>query len=216
VTDRLRVTDERAQLVGEGYDAIGERFDAWRERIVGDPRDRWLEELTSRLFEGARVLELGCGSGTAETWKLAERFRVTGVDVSANQIRRARVNVPEARFVHADLTNLELPTSSFEAVASFYVFNHVPRELLPQVFERTHAWLRKDGYFLVSLGAEDLPGWTGDFLGAQTFFSGYEPETNRSLLDEAGFERLLDEVVTLQEPEQEATFHWVLAQKRVS
>ncbi|TML48531.1 MAG: methyltransferase domain-containing protein [Actinobacteria bacterium] len=207
------MTDPRAQVVGEGYDAIGERFDEWRRQIVGDPRERWLEELTSRLFEGARVLELGCGSGLAETQLLAKRFRVTGVDVSATQIRRARVNLPEARFVHADFTSLELPSASFEAVASFYSFNHVPRELLPTIFERIHGWLRPAGFFLVSLGAEDLPEWTGDFLGAPMFFSGYPPERNRELLEEAGFERLLDEVVTFQEPEREATFHWVLAQR---
>ena len=207
------MTDPRAQVVGEGYDAIGERFDEWRRQIVGDPRERWLEELTSRLFEGARVLELGCGSGLAETQLLAKRFRVTGVDVSATQIRRARVNLPEARFVHADFTSLELPFASFEAVASFYSFNHVPRELLPTIFERIHGWLRPGGFFLVSLGAEDLPEWTGDFLGAPMFFSGYPPERNRELLEEAGFERLLDEVVTFQEPEREATFHWVLAQR---
>ena len=207
------MTDPRAQVVGEGYDAIGERFDEWRRQIVGDPRERWLEELTSRLFEGARVLELGCGSGLAETQLLAKRFRVTGVDVSATQIRRARVNLPEARFVHADFTSLELPSASFEAVASFYSFNHVPRELLPTIFERIHGWLRPAGFFLVSLGAEDLPEWTGDFLGAPMFFSGYPPARNRELLEEAGFERLLDEVVTFQEPEREATFHWVLAQR---
>jgi SAM-dependent methyltransferase len=212
VKDPKAVSDPRAQLVGEGYDVMGERFDEWRQRIVGDPRDRWFDELTSRLWDGASVLELGCGSGTAETWRLAERFRVTGVDVSANQIRRARVNVPTARFVHADFTSLELPPAMFEAVCSFYSFNHVPRELLPTVFERIHGWLRKSGYFLVSLGAKDTPEWTGEWLGATMYFSGYGPETNSRLLDEAGFKLLLDEVVTFREPEQDATFHWVLAQ----
>jgi SAM-dependent methyltransferase len=211
VTDLHRVTDERAQLVGEGYDEIGDRFERWRDQIVDESRSRLYEELVSRLYQGARVLELGCGSGTAETWKLAERFRVTGVDVSAAQIRRARVNVPEARFVHADFTNLELPSSSFEAVASFYAFNHVPRELLPLVLERVHGWLRAGGWFLVSLGAQDTPGWTGEWLGTTMYFSSHLPETNRRLVDEAGFERTLDEVVTVQEPEGQAGFQWVLA-----
>jgi SAM-dependent methyltransferase len=213
VKDPKAVADPRAQLVGEGYDRIGERFDEWRERIVGDPRERWLTELTSRLWDGARVLELGCGSGLAETRLLAQRYRVTGVDVSATQIKRARANVPTARFVHADFTMLELPPASFEAVCSFYAFNHVPRELLPLVFERVHGWLRPGGYLLVSLGAGDTPAWTGEWLGTTMFFSGYEPETNRRLLEQAGFERLLDEVVTFQEPEGEATFHWVLANR---
>jgi ubiquinone/menaquinone biosynthesis C-methylase UbiE len=205
------LTDPRAQLVGEGYDVLGERFDEWRDRIVGDPRRRWADELTSRLFEGARVLDLGCGSGVPDTQLLALRFRVTGVDVSAGQIRRARANVPTARFVHSDFTSLELPPASFEAVAAFYSFNHVPRELLPTVFGRVHGWLRPGGYFLVSLGAGDTPDWTGEWLGTTMFFSGYPPEINRRLMDDAGFERLLDEVVTFREPEGEASFHWMLA-----
>lgn len=211
--DRLRVTDPRAELVGQGYDEIGERFEHWRDGLVDESRARWLDQLTSRLFEGARVLELGCGSGTAETWKLAERFRVTGVDVSASQVRRARVNVKEARFVHADLTNLELPDSAFEAVASFYAFYHVPRELLPLVFERIHGWLRPAGYFLASLGSGDLPEWKGDFLGAPMYFSSYRPETNRRLLGEAGFTPLEEQVVDIPEPQPHLSVHWVLAQR---
>ena len=213
MSDPLRVTDPRAQLVGDGYDAIGERFEEWRDGIVDTSRGRWLEELTSRLHDGAAVLELGCGSGTAETWRLAERFRVTGVDVSAGQIRRARVSVPAARFVHADFTMLELPAASFDAVAAFYAFNHVPRELLPRVFERIHGWLRTGGYFLVSLGAADTPEWTGEWLGATMFFSSHPADTNRRLLGEAGFELLDDQVVELPEPEQHVGFHWVLARR---
>jgi hypothetical protein len=62
-----RVTDPRTDLVGRGYDVIGEHFAEWRDRIVGDPRREWEEELVSRLQDGARVLELGCGAGVPDT-----------------------------------------------------------------------------------------------------------------------------------------------------
>jgi SAM-dependent methyltransferase len=84
------MSDPRTQLVADGYDAIGETFAGWRERIVGDPRREWEDDLVSRLQDGAAVLELGCGAGTAETRRLASRFRVTGVDVSPLQVERAR------------------------------------------------------------------------------------------------------------------------------
>jgi hypothetical protein len=32
-------------------------------------------------------------------------------------------------------------------------------------------------------------------------------------VDDAGFERVLDEVVTLREPDGDGTFQWVLAQR---
>jgi hypothetical protein len=43
------MADPRTQLVADAYDAIGETFAAWRERIVGDPREEWEAELVARL-----------------------------------------------------------------------------------------------------------------------------------------------------------------------
>ena len=203
--------DPRTRLVGDGYDAIGDRFVAWRDEIVDDPRRWWAEQLESRLADGDRVLELGCGAAVPDTQHLAARFRVTGVDISAEQVRRARANVPGAEFIHADFTALELEPRSFEAVAAFYSFNHVPRDLLASVFSRIHSWLVPDGLFLVSLGVSDTEGWTGDWLGSTMFFSSFPPDTNRRLLLDAGFTLELDEVVTFLEPDGEASFQWILA-----
>lgn len=209
------MTDVPIRIVERGYDEIADSFVAWRDRIVGDPRLWWMDQLTSRLADGARVLELGCGAGLPETRLLAERFRVTGVDISRGQVRRARANVPSAEFIQADFTSLELGAASFEAVAAFCSFNHVPRELLASLLGRIHSWLVPDGLFLTALGTSDTESWVGDWLGTTMYFSSYPPETNRQLLGDAGFELLLDELVTTHEPEPdgEATWQWVLARR---
>ena len=204
------MSDPRTQIVARGYDEIADRFAVWATEIEDDPRARFRGELLARLPESARVLELGCGGGGPDTRALAERFRVTGVDISTEQIARARANVPRAEFLEADMTELELPPASFDAVAAFYSLNHVPRELLPGLLDRLHGWLVPGGLFLAALGSNDTPGWTGEWLGTTMYFSGWPPETNRRLLREAGFTLLLDEVVTIREPEGEAAFHWVL------
>jgi SAM-dependent methyltransferase len=204
------VTDPRTQLVAETYDAIADRFAGWRDEVVGDPRSSWRDALAARLTDGASVLELGCGAGERDTRLLADRFAVTGVDISAVQIARARANVPGARFVHGDFTAIDFPQASFDAVVSFYAFNHVPRDLLPGLFARIHSWLAPGGHLLASLGATDLPDWTGEWLGTTTFFSGYPADVNRLLLVQAGFALELDEVVTIREPEGDAAFHWIL------
>ena len=204
------MTDARVQIVADGYDAIGETFAAWRDRIVGDPRDEWRDELLSRLPDGARVLELGCGAGVPDTALLAARFRLTAVDVSPEQIRRASAAVPDATFVCADFTELELEPGSFEAVAAFYSFNHVPRDLLAPLVARVAGWLVRDGLFLTALGTTDLEDWTGEWLGAPTYFSSFEPETNTRLLEDAGFELLRNELVTFTEPDGDVTFQWIL------
>jgi len=198
--------------VAAGYDEIGEAFAEWRKRFANDPRREWEDELVARLEPGARVLELGCGSGTEETKRLAARFRLTGVDISERQVERARLAVPDAEFVCADVTELELPAGSFDAVASFYVFNHIPRELLRPLLLKIHEWLVPGGWLLTAFGQSDTEDWTGDWLGAPTFFSSYPPEVNSQLVRESGFAPIRDELVTFEEPEGPATFQWVLAQ----
>ena len=204
--------DARTRIVAHGYDAIGETFAAWREEIVGDPRREWEDELVSRLADRARLLELGCGAGTPETKRLAQRFAVTGVDISPRQIERAREAIPEAEFVCADFTDLELPAGSYDAVAAYYVFNHVPRDLLAPLLGRIHGWLVPGGWLLTAFGVSDTEGWTGEWLGAETFFSSFPPEVNSRLVPEAGFTIERDEVVVFEEPEGLARFQWVLAQ----
>ncbi|HXH96662.1 MAG TPA: class I SAM-dependent methyltransferase, partial [Gaiellaceae bacterium] len=148
-----------------------------------------------------------------ETRRLAGRFRVTGVDISPLQVERARRAIPEADFLCADFTTLELPTGAYDAVVSFYAFNHVPRDLLASLLGRIRAWLVPGGWLLTAFGIGDTEGWTGEWLGAPTFFSSFPPETNSRLARDAGFEIVHDELVTFEEPEGPATFQWVLARR---
>jgi SAM-dependent methyltransferase len=205
--------DPRKQAVVRGYNEIADRFLDWAGRIEDDPRTRFRGELFQRLPEGAHLLDLGCGAGVPDTAALAERFRVTGVDISWQQIRRARANVPRAFFRVADFTEMSSQPEIWDAVTAFYSFNHVPRELLGPLIARIHGWLRDGGYLLAALGCGDIADWTGDWLGTTMYFSSWDAETNRRLLRGAGFRLELDEVVSLHEPEGDAPFHWVLGQR---
>jgi SAM-dependent methyltransferase len=207
------MSDRRTTLVAAGYDAMADTWEDWSARVNDDARHDWLDALLAVLPPHAHVVELGCGNGTRETRQLAARTTLTGVDLSEEQLRRARERVPGAEFVHGDLTTIEFAAGSLDAVAAFYVLNHVPRELLPELFERIHRWLRPGGHLLATLGASDLPDWEGEWLGVPMFFSGHPPEVNSRLLRDAGFELVRDEPVTITEPEGTVTFHWVLARR---
>lgn len=206
------ITDERKQTVQAAYDALGARFGEWGERIEGDPWARFVAELAARLPAGARVLDLGCGNG-AKISRLATRFEVVGVDLSEQQLRLARANVPEATFVQGDLAELDFTPGSFDAVTALYSLVHVPREDHRELFERIRQWLGPGGLFLASLshvGGEDR---TYEWLGVEMFFSGFDADTNRRLVRGAGFELELDELVWMREPESEVAFLWVLARR---
>jgi SAM-dependent methyltransferase len=209
------LSDERPQdVVARGYDAGADAFEAWQNQMAGWHRLERVKDLFALLPDRPDVLELGSGAGVASTRALAEQARLTGIDISAEQVRRARERVPDARFLHADFTTVELEPTSFDAVVSFYVFNHVPRQELGSLLCRICDWLRPGGHLLGSFGASDLPGWYGEAIGGiETFFSGYEPEVTLRLVRDAGLSVVRDELETIQEPEGDATFLWVLARK---
>ncbi len=170
--------------------------------------------LLERLPEGANVLELGCGGGGPTTRRLAERFSVTGIDVAREQIIRARQAVPDATFIHADMTSLDLPAESFHAIVAFYVLTHVPRDLLPDLLSNLHRWLPPGGLLLVTLGVGDMPDITEpDWLGVPMFFSGFGGVTNRQLVEDAGFHIERAEEHDLDEGNSVVRFLWVVARR---
>lgn len=76
--------------------------------------------------------------------------------------------------------------------------------------------LRPGGFLLATLSAGGSDGVQGDFLGVPMYLSGHDADGNRELVAQAGFEAVLDEVVTVAEPDGPATFHRVLAQARAN
>jgi cyclopropane fatty-acyl-phospholipid synthase-like methyltransferase len=206
------VTDPK-RLVARGYDRIALRYAAWN--VEGNPAMRFVRDLDRRLRAPAHVLELGCGRGVPVTRELAKRHRVTGVDISAAQIELARHHVPEASFIHADYTELEIAPRSFDAIVAILTLTHVPREEHPELLARIGDWLRDGAYLLATFGTADDPGTVEpDWLGAPMFFSSFDAETNRGLLRDAGLRLEVDELVQQDEDEHgRVTFLWVLAQK---
>ncbi len=204
-------TDPRKALVQQGYDAVADRYASWIQKIADDPRDWFVSMFADQLPSGASVLDLGCGGGVPSTRWLAERFTVTGADISSEQVARAQENVPKARFIQSDLTALRFAPMSFDGVVSLYALSHVPVEEHAELFERVASWLRPGGQLLVTLGSESSPSWEGEWLDVPMFFSSNDAATNRELITGPGLRITHDELVTMHEPEGEATFHWILA-----
>jgi SAM-dependent methyltransferase len=207
--------EDPKRIVAAGYDAIADRFAEWAEAIPDSPRVEWVDELLRRLPDGSDVLELGIGAGVDSSRLLADRHRLTGVDISAAQLERARPRLPGATLLHGDMTGARFEPASFDAVVSLYALTHVPRAEVQPLLGHIAGWLREGGLLLATLGAGDSPGTVDeDWNGAPMFFSGFDPETNRALLRAAGFELARDEVIAQHEPgHDDVRFHWVLARR---
>jgi SAM-dependent methyltransferase len=205
-------SSDSKRLVAAGYDQIAGEYLA--RHGSSTVRDQWLSELTALLPEqgGARVLDLGCGAGVPVAQHLAALgHHVLGVDGSARQIALARRNAPLAEIVHADMTTIDLPAVSFDAVAAFYSITHVPRSEHPRLLKRVAEWLRPGGVFVGSLGAGSLPDWKGQWLGTEMFFSHYDAGTNIGLLHKAGF--AVERIEQIDQDGDDGRFLWIIARR---
>jgi SAM-dependent methyltransferase len=93
------VSDE----VRAGYDAWAPDYDALDNPLIAQATA--VLEDHAALFETARVLELGCGTGRNLAFALLSGAReVVGVDGSPGMLAVAKKRLPRARFVEGPLT----------------------------------------------------------------------------------------------------------------
>lgn len=116
-------------LIGHGYDAL-----SW---LVYAPlggraalREQALDLIDPRA--GARVLELGCGTGGVTSRLVRRGALVTAVDWSKPMLKIARQRAPQADFIQSELTEYQ-PQGEFDIVLLAFVLH----ELEPQ--ERARA-----------------------------------------------------------------------------
>jgi SAM-dependent methyltransferase len=172
-----------------------------------------LPEVVKRLEEGGRVADIGCGSGTS-TLTLAQaypRSEITGYDIDATALTRARsaaerLGLANARFEQRSVEDLP-PKPQFDLVTAFDVVHDLakPRAVLRRIREA----LASDGTFLLvepaagdSLAENLHPG--GALLysistlycmtvslsqGGEGLGAAYGPRQAEALCREAGFAR---------------------------
>jgi ubiquinone/menaquinone biosynthesis C-methylase UbiE len=202
------------RVVETGYDRVAERYLASKD--LEDPATlAVLEELTRELPPDAAVLDLGCGAGVPATGWLAQRFAVTGVDISVRQLELARRHVPSATFLQADMTQLEFAPETFDAVVALHSIIHVPRAEHPALIGNIHRWLRPGGVFLATWAFDAWEGAEGDWegWGAPMRWSHYDGQTSLQLLRDAGFTALRADVRTNKGIRGDESWLWVFARK---
>jgi SAM-dependent methyltransferase len=207
------VSERAKAVVSSGYDAIADEFVDWSMKVVDPVRDRLFGEFVGLLETGATVLDIGCGAGIPWTRALADRFDVTGIDISPRQIEAARRNVPCATFIEGDVSSASFEEGYFDGAIAFYSIAHLPVDEHRPLFHRLALWLRPGGVLLVSVPVEGSAGWTGDWLGTTMFFGSLGADAYRAILRDLRFEHLAVEETTAEEPEGPARFLWVFARR---
>ena len=182
--------DYRA-TVKQGYDDCGHNYLDHRDLFNNK---KYLDDLIDRLEMNSKILDVGCGAGIPIDQYLVEKeFRVTGIDISSEQIRLARDNVLQGEFLVNDMAEIDFPANSFDSVISFYAIFHVKREEHQQLFEKFFSIIKPGGYLLVTMGSEEWEG-VEDFYGSEMFWSHFGVDKNLEIIENSGFKIVNHEI----------------------
>ena len=125
------------------FDDIVERYDLLND-LLSLGLDRWWRRFAARtiarsLAPGARVLDLGCGTGRLGLL-VADRARVVGLDLSHRMLLGAQRNVARSRrhmvLAEGSVFRLPFPDGVFAALVSGFVLRNL--DDLPAAFTELH------------------------------------------------------------------------------
>jgi SAM-dependent methyltransferase len=151
MTDMTIRYDEVLGPLREAYDGGA----AYRDGLTKEP---WKlaerQAFAQRLAPGARLLEIGAGTGQDSAHFQQQGFAVVAADLSAAMVERCRAKAIEAHVM--DFLHLDFPAGSFDAVFAMNCLLHVPNRDLPAVLTAVGAVLKPGGLFFVGVyGADD-------------------------------------------------------------
>jgi ubiquinone/menaquinone biosynthesis C-methylase UbiE len=166
--------DERAAAYESG------RLGAWHELIA----DRTAELAASVAPEGARVLDVGCGTGLflrSLAGRLPAAADLIGIDPAEQMLAVARVASPGFDLRRASAEQLPFPDRSFDLVASTLSFDHWSDQRAG--LAESHRVLRPEGTLVL---ADLFAAW----LWPTTLRRRRTRRGAEALLAEAGFEAI--------------------------
>jgi SAM-dependent methyltransferase len=146
------------------YDQMADFYEEKSGRSISDPGTAALLDLAGDVG-GRQLLEVACGQGRVARELARRGATLTGVDISAAMLAKARAYEAAEplgiRYLHADVTAPDvLAGPEFDGVVCNYGLSDI--DDLDGLLANVARWLRPGGWFVFSLLHPCFPGWDSD------------------------------------------------------
>ena len=154
---------------------------------LGEKEKKFMAAFTRNLPKNADVLDLGCGTGIPLGKILYDlNFKVTGVDVSDQMIKRYKKNLPNSKTFRMPMTDIKW-TNKFDGILSSYSLLCLPLNDFSTMSKKITKALRKNGLFLMFLNEGDSKdGQIQEVQGQQMFSTGVSEKEIRDMFEPNG------------------------------
>jgi ubiquinone/menaquinone biosynthesis C-methylase UbiE len=109
-----------------------------------------IDQILSKLPKGARVLDLGCGTGHFSTYIKTLGYDVTGLDPSTKMLDYARQNFPDITFIEGYSNALPFSDESFDLVISIEVLRYLDTKIVIESYEEIFRILKSGGKMFIT------------------------------------------------------------------
>ena len=189
--------------IRQGYDKIADTWYEKREWYIEQPS---IDEAIACLQPGAKILDVGCGSGKPIANYLVEKnFDVYGVDISPKLIDYAKQTIPENKLFVSDICDFST-NIKFDAIVCWFALFHIHAEHHIDVLKKFHAFLKPGGILLITFADTRCePGGTdvkvidehtieSEMFGERFCYSGHPASVNSKLIKQSGFKVISDKI----------------------
>ena len=153
---------------------------AWNDRV-------WHDRFIDNLSAGARVLDLGCGSGRPVARHMHERgLHVTGVDSSPTMISLCHSRLPDHEWIVADMRRLSLGRR-FDGILAWDSFFHLDHDDQRRMFAVFAEHASNRAVLMFNTGPEHGEA-VGNYRGDPLYHASLAYAEYAALVSRIGFE----------------------------
>lgn len=189
IAQTIAMTNDLSELIIGHYETHARSWDS--DRRNGAWVDKpWHDLFIAKLGTGARILDLGCGSGRPVAQHLAEQgLRVTGIDTSRTMISLSRDRLPDHTWIVADMRGLALGRH-FDGILAWDSFFHLNPNDQRRMFAVFSDHASAGAWLMFNTGPQHGEV-IGEYCGESLYHASLSPAEYRALAAASGFEVIL-------------------------
>lgn len=175
----------------ESYDRFALTYE--QNRGIFDMSEIFNDFFLSLNHSKGHLLDLGCGAGEPVPRMFRDKgWQITGVDFSPKMLELAKLYVPEMNTILADMTELELPEDTYNAITAIYSIFHTDKSQHPKLFKSMYNALKSDGKALFTYAGVEYTGkdeFCGniEFMDESLYYSHLSQNDLSNCLQNIGF-----------------------------